>query len=86
MHNRSSTHIANVFIDHWIVLFRISAYLLMGTRLQLAGKFFTLVCRSVGVKDLTAMVRSPQTNRNPVRFVQATVTYLRDYVAAHQQD
>lgn len=53
------THIANLFFNHWIVLYVIPTHLLTDTNVQLTNKHFAALCNLLGVKHLTTTAYRP---------------------------
>lgn len=82
----SETHMADIFVDYWVVPFGIPTYLLMDNGPQFVGKFLTLVCGHLGVEHLTKTAYHPQTNDQAKRFNRTLVTSIRHSVANHQRD
>lgn len=58
----AAAHMANIFLDHWIVSFDISSYLLTDNGTRFRSKFFASICGYLGVKHLTTTAYHPQTN------------------------
>lgn len=81
-----STHMSNIFLDHWIIPFGIPSYLLTDNGPQIVRKLFATVCGSLVVKHVTTTAYHPQTNCQAKRFNRTIVTRLRLYVTDHQRD
>lgn len=82
----SSTNIANLFLDNWIVPFGSSGYVLTDNGPQFVGKFFAFVWDDLGVKHLTMTAYHPRTNAQSERFNRTIITRLRHFIAEHQRN
>lgn len=58
----SSTHVADVFLDNWVVQSGISEFVLAYNGPQITSKFSTMLCIDLEVMHLTTTVYHPQTN------------------------
>lgn len=47
---RTATHVTNLFMDHWLIPYRITTYLLTDYGTQFVSMFFAAVCALLGVK------------------------------------
>lgn len=75
------SHVANMLLDHWTVLFRIFNYPFTDNEPQVVSKFFESVSIQAERKDLTTTLYHPQSNRQAKRFIKPFVICLRHYVA-----
>lgn len=82
----SSTHMVNIYLDHWITPSGIHNYLLINNGPSFERKFFTLVYGSLRVKHFTTTAYHTQTNGQARRFNRTVVPCLRQYDAGHQPD
>lgn len=80
-----SSHVANVFFNSWVVLYGISAYVLMKNEAQLTSKLFAMLCTMLGVKELTTTASHRQTNGQVKRYNLTIVTQLRHFIAENQK-
>lgn len=83
---RSATVVAIIFMDHWIVPFGISSYILTDNSLQIVRKFLSSIRRYLGVKFLTAAAYHLQTNRQVERYNMTIGTLLRYYITENQRN
>lgn len=86
MSKPSSTHMENDFLDHQILAFGVCAYLLTNSGLYFVRKFFTLVCKYIGIKHLTATTYHLQSNGQAKQVNRTIIIRLSHYNAGHQQN
>lgn len=80
------THVADVLLDHWMLLFGNLTYLLTDNGSQFVSGFFKHVCRYLGVKNLLTTANNPQINGQSKQFNWTIFERLLHYVANHQRD
>lgn len=68
MSNVNATHITNLFLDHRIIPFGTSTYLLADNGPQFVSNFFAFVCGYLGVNYFTTTDYHPHTNGQAVQF------------------
>lgn len=49
----TATHVANLFMHQWLILYNISTYFLTNDGTQLVNRFFATLCTLLGVKHFT---------------------------------
>lgn len=86
MTKTKAIHVADVFIDNWIILYGISNYLLSDYGPQFVSKFFGAICGFLGVKQLTTTAYHPQTNGQTELYKKVIVSRLRHYIDENQSD
>lgn len=82
----SSTQIANIFLDLWIISSRVSRYVPTNSDPQLMSKFFQTICGYSRVKHVTTTTYHRQTNGQGKRYSKTVLTRLRHYIAVPQRD
>lgn len=78
--------LANVFLGYRIAPVGILAYLLTADGPQVVSKFFTLVCRHLGTKQLTTTACNSKRNRQTKRSNRTIFARLQHYIAEQQRD
>lgn len=82
----SSSRVANVFFDSWIVPYGILVYILTENGVQFTSKLLAALCKIRVVKNLTTTACYPQTNEHIARYNRTISTTLRYNVAKNQKD
>jgi len=82
----TAPHVAQAFVDHWVMPYGIPASVLSDNGPQFVSKFMGAVCGILGVKQLTTTAYHPQTNGQTERYNKTIVARLRHYVAENQAD
>lgn len=81
----SSTHMVDILIDSYIVLFGIPVFVLTDNGPHYVSKLFAMLFADLGVKHLTTTAYHQQNNGLAERFNRAIVKHLRHYVADDQR-
>lgn len=84
MSETSSTNMASLFLDYWMVPFGVLTYLLTDNAPWSVDKLLTLVSWYLGVKNLTTTAYCPQIEGKTERSNLCIATRLWQYVAKHQ--
>lgn len=80
MWGTSSTYMSSNFLNHWIGQFGISTYPLSDYWLQIESKFFILVRKHLGVKQLMTMAYCSQTDGQAEGGYRTIITCTRYYI------
>lgn len=83
---KTAKHVANVFLDNYIVPYGISDHLARKNDFQSLRKFFATICELLSLKHLKTTAYHPQTSGQVKRYNKKTVMCLRHYVTEHQDD
>lgn len=78
---KSSSHLADVYFDYWVVPYGIPVYILMEKEVQFTSKLLGAICTILGEKHLTTTAYHPQTNGQVKRYNCMIITQLPQYVA-----
>lgn len=83
----TAPHVASIFIDHWLVLCRIPAYLLTNSQPQFVFNFFMrLSAKILGLKHLAMAAYYLHTNGQAERCNKTMILILNQCVSEHQHD
>lgn len=82
----TASHVANLFLDLWIVPFGITTNFIIDNGPQFLRKFFQSVSRQVDIKHPTTTFYQPQTKAQAERFSTTIVTRLKHCDAGHQRN
>lgn len=77
---------SNLFKDHCLIVFEISAYLLADNRTQLAGHFFQSISRQPEVKYLPLRAHHTEFYKELESCNKTIVTGMSYYIKKHQKD
>lgn len=88
--NKTSAHIANIFLDHCNVPFGIAAYLLTDSRRVVrslnANSLVPSADRYLGLNHFKTTAYHPQTNSQAEQYNRTIVTRLWHYISDHQKN
>lgn len=76
----TSTHIASLFLDHWVVLCGIPNGVLH------TSKLFATICALIGVKHFIKTVYHMQRRAKPSTTKKVIFTSLQNYISEHQKN
>lgn len=82
----TSTHLANIFLDQWIIAYSIPSFILSDNGSQLLFKFFETLRGLLGAKQITTTAYHPETNGQVERFHRTMVTQLSHNVTEQQHN
>lgn len=82
----SSTHVASMLFDYWIVPYGMCVYVLTNNGVKFTRNLFATLCNMLGVKHITKTSFHPQTNRKVEQYDHTIVTQLRHYVVENHKD
>lgn len=82
----SPTHLANVFLKHWIIPSGIPTYLFPDSGPQLVSKLFASIFGYFGIKLLTTTAYHPQTDGLAKLYSRGSVARVRQFVTQYQQN
>lgn len=83
--NTTPTRIADLFMEHWVVDFGIPSRVLTVNGPQLTSKFFSTLCRQIGVKTVNTTENHRQPNEQVEKFNVIMSSRLRRYVAEQKR-
>lgn len=82
--NTTAAQIASIFMDHWIIPWRIPEYWITDNVAQFISKLIEWHCAFRGTQHLTKSANHPQTNRQAERLNKTIIARLKKYIAEHQ--
>lgn len=82
----TSGHVAQAFVDHWVMPYGIPKTLLSDNGPPFVSNLFAGVCIIMDAKQLTTTAHHPQTNGQTERYYKTIVARLSHYVAENQPD
>lgn len=82
----SATHIANLFMEQWLISYGITSYLQTDNGTQFVNRFFAIVRALPGGKHLTTRAYHLHTNGQYERFKETIFTRLRHNVGEHRRE
>lgn len=83
---KSSTHMASIFLDHWIIQFGTRKNFLTDKGSQFVNKFIVAICSYRGVKHQITTAYNPETNENAKQYNSTIDTRLEHNVIDRQRD
>lgn len=82
----TTTNVANIYIQGWVLLYGISSYILTDNSTQFVSNFFFTLYNHFDTKYLTKTTFRRHTNEQVRRYNETVVKHLRHYVADHQRE
>lgn len=82
----TATKVENVFMDYWLISYRISTYSVTDNETRSVNMFFTTLCTLLEGRHLATSTCHLQANGQAERLNKTIVTCLRQSIAKHQKD